>query len=169
MKAFGASPTVIPIADVYVSLQTHSVDGMAIPLLTVENFKFYELIKYISMTDHNHIVYMLFANKDVFAKLPKNLQQLVDKTFGAAAASATASSSGAKPRSQGRSLKGRGCVFNTPPIELFPASDPQFRTLHDVARPVRPRRLEDHGEDDRQADVTTPRRRSVGGLLLLGL
>ena len=118
MKAFGASPTVIPIADVYVSLQTHLVDGMAIPLLTVDNFKFYELIKYVSMTDHNHINYMLFVNKDVFDRLPKNLQQLVDKTFGAAAAAAT-SEFIAREGTVASTLKGHGLTFNQPPIEPF--------------------------------------------------
>lgn len=53
-KAFDALPTVVTLSEFYTALQTHLVDGIEVPLATVENFKFYELVKYVSMTSHSH-------------------------------------------------------------------------------------------------------------------
>lgn len=51
-KAMGANPTPIAFNDLYLALQTRTVDGQDNPLPTVESAKFYEVQKSITLTNH---------------------------------------------------------------------------------------------------------------------
>lgn len=51
-KAMGANPTAIAFNDLYLALQTGTVDGQDNPLPTVRSAKFYEVQKSISLTNH---------------------------------------------------------------------------------------------------------------------
>lgn len=50
--AMGANPTPIAFNDLYLALQTGTVDGQDNPLPTVQSAKFYEVQKSISLTNH---------------------------------------------------------------------------------------------------------------------
>jgi TRAP-type C4-dicarboxylate transport system substrate-binding protein len=117
-KAFDAAPTVVPLAEVYTSLQTHLVDGIEVPLPTLDNFRFYEQIKYVSMTSHSYLNYLMVANVDAWQRLPKELQAIVDREFVAASADASAAMA-ANEASIETKLRGQGLVFNRPVIDPF--------------------------------------------------
>lgn len=51
-RALGATPTPLPFAEVYLGLQTGTIDAQDNPLPTVKAAKFYEVTKQIVMTDH---------------------------------------------------------------------------------------------------------------------
>jgi tripartite ATP-independent transporter DctP family solute receptor len=51
-KALGANPTPMAFGEVYMGLKTGAVDGQDNPLPTDKNAKFYEVTKYIVLTDH---------------------------------------------------------------------------------------------------------------------
>ncbi|MGD9927804.1 MAG: sialic acid TRAP transporter substrate-binding protein SiaP [Sphaerochaeta sp.] len=51
-KAIGANPTPISFSELYMALQTKTVDGQDNPLPTNKNAKFYEVTKSISITNH---------------------------------------------------------------------------------------------------------------------
>ncbi|WP_099823984.1 sialic acid TRAP transporter substrate-binding protein SiaP [Oceaniglobus indicus] len=51
-KALGAQPTPVPFSEVYLALQTGTIDGQDNPLPTVEAAKFYEVTKQITLTSH---------------------------------------------------------------------------------------------------------------------
>lgn len=51
-KALGANPTPLPFGEVYLGLQTGTVDGQDNPLPTVDAAKFYEVTEQIVLTDH---------------------------------------------------------------------------------------------------------------------
>ncbi|OJV66612.1 MAG: C4-dicarboxylate ABC transporter substrate-binding protein [Clostridiales bacterium 38-18] len=51
-KALGANPTPIAFSELYMALQTGTVDGQDNPLPTVQSAKFYEVTKSISITNH---------------------------------------------------------------------------------------------------------------------
>lgn len=51
-EALGASPTPLPFSDVYLALQTGTIDAQDNPLPTVDAAKFYEVTKQIVLTDH---------------------------------------------------------------------------------------------------------------------
>ena len=48
----GANPTAVGFNDLYLALQTGTVDGQDNPLPTVKSAKFYEVQKSISLTNH---------------------------------------------------------------------------------------------------------------------
>jgi tripartite ATP-independent transporter DctP family solute receptor len=117
-KAFDASPTVLTLADVYVSLQTHLVDGIEVPLATVENFKFYELVKFVSLTNHSFLNYLMFANVNAWERLPKRLQEIVEREFNGASVAATKALTATETTIEA-TLGARGLVFNRPSTEPF--------------------------------------------------
>jgi TRAP-type transport system periplasmic protein len=117
-KAFDAAPTVVPLAEVYTSLQTHLVDGIEVPLPTLDNFRFFEQVKYVSMTGHSFLNYVMLANADAWRRLPKNLQDLVDREFGAAAGQASAAMASDEDGIEAK-LRSQGLVFNRPVLEPF--------------------------------------------------
>ena len=51
-EALGANPTPLAFTEVYLALQTGTIDGQDNPLPTDLNAKFYEVTKYIVLTDH---------------------------------------------------------------------------------------------------------------------
>jgi len=117
-RALGATPTPINLSEVYTSLQTHLVDGIEVPLPTVRNFKFYEQVKYCSMTNHIGLAYLLFANADTWQRLPKNVQDLLDRELDAAAQSASKMMAAQEVSLQAELAKD-GMAFNRPNPEPF--------------------------------------------------
>lgn len=51
-KALGANPTPISFSELYMALQSHTIDGQDNPLPTDKNAKFYEVTKSITITNH---------------------------------------------------------------------------------------------------------------------
>lgn len=51
-ETLGANPTPLAFSEVYLALQTGTIDGQDNPLPTDKNAKFYEVTKYIVLTDH---------------------------------------------------------------------------------------------------------------------
>ncbi|WP_428769121.1 sialic acid TRAP transporter substrate-binding protein SiaP [Treponema sp. HNW] len=51
-KAMGANPTPLAFSELYLALQSKTIDGQENPLPTVINAKFYEVTKSISVTNH---------------------------------------------------------------------------------------------------------------------
>lgn len=51
-KALGANPTPLPFSEVYLGLQTGTIDGQDNPLPTVDAAKFYEVTEQIVLTNH---------------------------------------------------------------------------------------------------------------------
>lgn len=84
-KAFGAAPTGINFSEVYSALQTKVVEGQENPLAIIETAKLYEVQKYVSMTNHMWDGFWFLANQEAWNKLPKNLQDIVQRNINEAA------------------------------------------------------------------------------------
>lgn len=79
-KAWGANPVALDYSEVYNALQQGVVQGQENPLLSINDKKFYEVQKYLILSDHNYLSYVLFANNTWFESLPKDLQEIVFNT-----------------------------------------------------------------------------------------
>ena len=79
-QAAGATPVEISPPEVYASLQSHLVDGTTLSLSATEQYKLYEVEKYISFSNHSWIDFTMMANLEAWKRLPRNLQDLVDAT-----------------------------------------------------------------------------------------
>ncbi|GAA3731836.1 sialic acid TRAP transporter substrate-binding protein SiaP [Salinicoccus jeotgali] len=78
-KYTGAAPTPMAFTEVYMALQTNSVDGQENPLSTIDAQKFYEVQDYLAMTNHvvNDANYVV--SNDTWEKLPKDLQNILQE------------------------------------------------------------------------------------------
>ena len=76
-KGVGASPTPVAWAETYTALQQGIVDAMEGPIPLVFSAKFYEVCKYITLTDHLRHVTTVVINSKRFDSLPEDLQKIV--------------------------------------------------------------------------------------------
>ncbi len=116
--ALGAAPTSIPFAEVYSALQTHLVDGQDVSLAGLETAKFYEVVKYGSLTRHMWEGFLLLANQTAWRTLSPELQAIVSRNLDAAALAARADIMAQEETLQATLTK-QGMVFNKPPAEPF--------------------------------------------------
>ena len=73
-KAMGASPTPIPMSDVYTSLQTGVVDAMEGDADTIYKQRYYEVAKHVTLTGHIYYAQYVVFNKKYYEGLPKDIQ-----------------------------------------------------------------------------------------------
>jgi tripartite ATP-independent transporter DctP family solute receptor len=83
-QSLGASPTPIALSDLYTSLQTHVVDAQENPLILIDQQKFYEVQKYVSLSEHIWSGYWTLFNQDVWTKLGSSLQGIIAREMSAA-------------------------------------------------------------------------------------
>jgi tripartite ATP-independent transporter DctP family solute receptor len=80
-KALGASPTPIDFSQLYMALQTKIVDGAEnIPSL-LYTMHLYEIEKYLSVTNHMWDGFWIVGNRQMWARIPKDLQAIVVEEF----------------------------------------------------------------------------------------
>ncbi len=65
-KALGASPVPIDFQELYNALQQGVVDGQENPLTTIVTMKFYEVQKYMTLSNHAFIAYVFVASKTFY-------------------------------------------------------------------------------------------------------
>jgi tripartite ATP-independent transporter DctP family solute receptor len=73
-----AAPTAINFPEVYSALQTKIVEGQENPLNLALTARFYEVQKYVSMTNHMWDGCWVLANGAAFAGLPEDLRKIVE-------------------------------------------------------------------------------------------
>ena len=78
-KMLGASPLAIDANETYTALQTHLADGEETGLVGIEGFRYYEVQKYLSLTNHIWGGQWLVANADVWNALPSDIQAVIQR------------------------------------------------------------------------------------------
>lgn len=76
-KALGALPTSIDAAELYTALQVGTVSAQENPLAEIEFRKFYEVQKYVSLTNHVYTPFLLSLSKKTAEKLSDEQLQVV--------------------------------------------------------------------------------------------
>jgi tripartite ATP-independent transporter DctP family solute receptor len=77
-RCFGANPTPMPIGEVFTALQTGTIDGQDTTTETHWGSKYYEVNKYLSLTQHMYARWAVVANLDWFnKKLTDSQKQIV--------------------------------------------------------------------------------------------
>jgi tripartite ATP-independent transporter DctP family solute receptor len=76
-KALGANPTPLSFGEIYMALKTGAIEGQDNPLPTDKNAKFYEVTKYIVLTDHQVGTTWPTMNEKKWQSLSKEDQGLV--------------------------------------------------------------------------------------------
>jgi len=78
-RAFGAEPVTVNSSGIYEALQSGKVDAQENPLAYMHSFKHYEVMKYVSMTNHMWSGFNLIANLAAFRRLPRNLRTIIER------------------------------------------------------------------------------------------
>jgi tripartite ATP-independent transporter DctP family solute receptor len=79
LRAFGAEPVTITIDGVYDALKSGRVHAQENPLAIVDLFKLYEVVKYISMTNHIWSGFNLLANLGAWKSLPGDVKTVIER------------------------------------------------------------------------------------------
>jgi tripartite ATP-independent transporter DctP family solute receptor len=117
-ESLGAAPTTINIKEAYSALQTKLVDGLDNPLALIDSWKFYEVQKYCSLTNHIWDGLWVLANSRAMNRLPSDLQEIVTRNIDQAGIDQRADL--AKLNSSLQTvLEKAGLVFNTPDLAPF--------------------------------------------------
>jgi len=76
-KALGATPTPLPFGEVYTALQQGVAEGQENPISLVFHNKFYEVQKFLSLTNHQLFIQVLLISEKTWRKLSPDQQQLI--------------------------------------------------------------------------------------------
>ena len=80
-SAFGAEPVTTPANQIYDALKTGKVDSQENPLSILEGFKLYELVKYVSLTNHMWSGFNAMANLALWTSLPPDIKDVIERNY----------------------------------------------------------------------------------------
>ena len=80
-RALGAIPQVMAFSEVYQALQTGVVDGQENTWSNIYTQKMHEVQKYITVTNHGYIGYVVVVNKKFWDGLPADIRGQLDKAM----------------------------------------------------------------------------------------
>lgn len=138
-NALGAIATPLPVTEVYTALETRAIDGQQTPALAALGFKFFDVQKYLSLTNHTYNPFLLIMSKKFWDKLSPADQKAIQEA---------ANEARDYERAQSRSLnssviaeiKAKGIAVN----EIAPAEAARMR---ERVKPVIDKHVKLIGED----------------------
>ena len=77
-KSIGANPTPMAFSELFTAMQQGTVDGEENPIGIIYSNRFYEVQKYISLTQHVYTPYVVFMNPDKYDSLTDEQQEIID-------------------------------------------------------------------------------------------
>ena len=117
-KTLGATPVVTNLNKAYAALKSGAAEAQSDPLSIVEALKFYEVQKYVSMTNHMWAGFNLIANLKMWRRLPADVQGVIERNVAEYVplqrADNDAMNAGLPPR-----LMYQGMVFNSAKTSTF--------------------------------------------------
>jgi len=78
-RAFGAEPVTVNSADIYAALKSGKVDAQENPLALIELFKLYEVVRYISVSNHIWSGFNELAHLGTWRRLPADIQTIIER------------------------------------------------------------------------------------------
>jgi len=112
-KAFGCEPVVINSDSIYAALKDGRADAQENPLTLADQFKLYEVVKYVAMTDHMWSGFNLLAHLPTWQRIPADLQAIIDRNVAKFVKLQRQDQVAANTRLRSE-LAARGLEFNTP-------------------------------------------------------
>jgi tripartite ATP-independent transporter DctP family solute receptor len=79
--AFGAQPVTTSANQIYDALKTGKVDAQENPLAILQGFKLYELVKYVSLTNHMWSGFNAMAHPATWKALPEDIRSVIERNF----------------------------------------------------------------------------------------
>lgn len=127
-NALGANAVPMAFTEVYSALETKTVDGQENPYTNIENMKFYEVQKYLSLTKHSYSTNMLLVSRKVWDTLSPQ-EQAVLKECAVQSRDAVRKASREKEDASLAFLKAQGMVVNE-------ISGPEMTRIREKTKPI---------------------------------
>ena len=83
-RDWGANPVAISFSETYNALQQGVADAQENPLVSINAMRFYEVQKYLTLTNHGYIGFAVMANKKAYDALPASYRKALDEAVVAA-------------------------------------------------------------------------------------
>lgn len=123
-KAVGANPTPMAFSELFTAMQQGTVDGEENPLGIIYSNRFYEVQKYITMTQHVYTPYVVLMNPDKYEALTDGQREAVDRAMREAT-EFQLEISAQEEKTAVRQMEEYGCQVN----ELTPEAKGQFQEI----------------------------------------
>ena len=78
-RAWGCEPVIINSDSIYAALKDGRADAQENPLTLADQFKLYEVVKYVAMTDHMWSGFNLLAHLPTWQRIPADLQAVIER------------------------------------------------------------------------------------------
>jgi tripartite ATP-independent transporter DctP family solute receptor len=85
VKALGANPTPLPFPEVYGAMEQKAIDGQENPLTVIAANKFWEVQKYLAITNHQYNPQSVIFSKKIWDTLSADEKKLLDSAADEAA------------------------------------------------------------------------------------
>ncbi len=143
-EALGATPTPLAFTETYSGLQLKTVDGTEQPMNAMEEMKFYEVLNYITMSNHAQMASFMSMNADFYNNLSDEDKAMLEEI---------------KPEMRTFALdtlerlleeKTEIIKENKPELEFIELTDEQRQAFIDASMPVRDRIEEFAGDEGKK-------------------
>jgi tripartite ATP-independent transporter DctP family solute receptor len=119
-RALGAEPVTVNSSGIYAALKAGTVDAQENPLAYMESFKHYEVMKYISMTNHMWSGFNMLANQAAWNRIPVDIRASIERNVARAVRLQREDQQKANDAAR-TSLAGHGLAFNEVETAAFRA------------------------------------------------
>ncbi len=117
-QALGANPTPMPLSEVFVALQTGSMDGQENPLAQIVAARLHEVQSFLSLTGHVYTPAYVTVGTERWAKLPEDVRTILRDTARETQEFAYATAERMDPELL-EDLRNAGIVINEPDQDAF--------------------------------------------------
>ena len=135
-QALDANPQQIAVAELYTALETGVVNAQDHPIWVVEAFKFFEVQKYLSLTQHAYSALTFVMNDDAFNALTEHEQEVI-VTAAREAIAFQRSASKAAEGDKIAFLESEGMIVN---------ADVDVAAFQEAAKPIWQSFIEENGD-----------------------
>ncbi len=80
-RLLGAQPRAVPFNQVYESLQKHEFDGQENTISNIYSKRFYQLQRYMTISNHGYLGYTVLMNEEFWKRLPPDVQRLIEEAM----------------------------------------------------------------------------------------
>lgn len=78
-RSWGANPVAISFSETYNALQQGIAEAEENPLVSIDSMRFYEVQKYLTLTNHGYTAFVVMANRKAYESLPATYRQALDE------------------------------------------------------------------------------------------
>ena len=83
-RGWGANPVAISFSETYNALQQGIAEAQENPLVSIDSMRFYEVQKYLTLTNHGYTAFVVMTNRKAYEGLPAEYKKALDESFAVA-------------------------------------------------------------------------------------